>query len=162
MRLLALSLFSIALTACAADPQPPAEKEPEAKTEYGAVLSTDITPLPASDLLATYSTEELTDTVATAVSGTVAEVCQAKGCWMTLPTGGGESMMVKFKDYGFFVPMDLGGKEVIMDGIAYYEVVPVDELRHLAEDGGQSAEAVAAITEPRRELRFLADGVRVK
>ena len=35
----------------------------------------------------------------------------------------------------------------------------VDELRHYAEDKGAPAEEIAAITEPKRELRMTADGV---
>jgi hypothetical protein len=100
-----------------------------------------------------------TDSVAVTVRGTVAEVCQSKGCWMSITNGEGEDMMVRFKDYGFFMPKDISGREVIMNGKAYYQLTPVDELRHYAEDAGKSAEEIAAITEPKRELSFLADGV---
>lgn len=91
------------------------------------------------------------------VSGEVTSVCQAKGCWMTI--AGKEDMMVKFKDYGFFMPKDIDGREVVMHGQAYYQVTPLDELRHYAEDAGKTAEEIAAITEPKKELRFLASGV---
>jgi hypothetical protein len=92
------------------------------------------------------------------VRGTVTSVCQAKGCWMTIAEGDKE-MFVKFKDYGFFMPKDIDGREVIMEGTAYREVVSVDELRHLAEDAGKSKEEIAKITEPKEELQFLAHGV---
>ena len=117
--------------------------------------------LPATELLATYTPEQLADTVQTTLRGTVNEVCQAKGCWMTLAAGGDEPMMVKFKDYGFFVPKDIGDREVILHGLAYYQVTSVDELQHYAEDAGQSPEEIARITDPKRELRFLADGVQL-
>ncbi len=100
-----------------------------------------------------------TDSVAVAVRGTVAEVCQNKGCWMSITNGEGEEMMVRFKDYGFFMPKDIAGREVIMNGKAYYQLTPVDELRHYAEDAGKSQKEIDAITEPKRELSFLADGV---
>jgi hypothetical protein len=67
------------------------------------------------------------------VKGTVTEVCQAKGCWMKIDLGDGETMRVKFKDYGFFVPKDAAGKTAIMHGVAKKEEVSVDELKHLAE-----------------------------
>ncbi len=92
------------------------------------------------------------------VRGTVTSVCQAKGCWMTVAEDDKE-MFVKFKDYGFFMPKDIDGREVIMEGTAYREVVSVDELRHLAEDAGKSKEEIAKITEPKEELQFLAHGV---
>ncbi|RME99774.1 MAG: DUF4920 domain-containing protein [Bacteroidetes bacterium] len=101
-----------------------------------------------------------TDSLAVTVRGTVNQVCQAKGCWMTITEEGeSEGMMVRFKDYGFFMPKDISGREVVMHGKAFYRVTPVEELRHYAEDAGKSQEEIAAITEPKRELSFLADGV---
>lgn len=105
------------------------------------------------------------DTVVGQVSGLVTGVCQAKGCWITLAdknTKEGEEFFVKFKDYGFFVPLDMGGKEVTLNGKAYKEITSVDELRHYAEDEGKSEEEIAAITEPMEELKFMADGVLLK
>jgi len=67
--------------------------------------------------------------------------------------------MVKFKDYGFFVPKDIAGQEVIMEGKAYREVTAVDELRHLAQDAGKPQEEIEKITEPKVELKFMASGV---
>lgn len=100
------------------------------------------------------------DTVKTQLKAKVEGVCQLKGCWMNLvDTGVDESIFVKFKDYGFFMPLDLAGSNVIVDGIAYREVTSVDELRHYAEDEGKSAEEIARITEPEEELKFMADGV---
>lgn len=130
------------------------------KAGFGDDFQTDAI-VPAQELLANYDQRALTDTVTTTLSGTVNEVCQKKGCWMTVAVDDGTEMMVKFKDYGFFVPMDIGGREIVMHGQAYYQVTPVDELRHYAEDAGKSAEEVAKITEPRRELRFLAEGVKL-
>lgn len=101
------------------------------------------------------------DSLQTKVQATVSAVCQAKGCWMTLvsTTADKPEMMVKFKDYGFFVPKDIAGRQVIMQGVAYREVTPVDELRHYAEDAGKSAAEIAAITQPKEELKFMASGV---
>jgi len=96
------------------------------------------------------------------VTGTVTGVCQAKGCWMTLDTGNGNCMMVTFKDYGFFVPKDITGKSVVIDGKAEIRTVSVDEQRHLAADAGKSQAEIDKITEPKEELRFVADGVLVK
>ncbi len=102
-----------------------------------------------------------TDSLRTKVVGTVEGVCQAKGCWMNIVSEKPDqpAMFVKFKDYGFFMPKDISGKKVIMDGYAFKEVTPVDELRHYAEDEGKSAEEIALITEPKEELKFMASGV---
>ncbi len=101
------------------------------------------------------------DTVQAKVMGNIDGVCQVKGCWMNIVSDNkdAESMFVKFKDYGFFMPLDATGKKAVMRGKAYREVTSVDELRHYAEDEGQTAEEIAKITEPLEELKFLADGV---
>ena len=102
-----------------------------------------------------------TDSMAVKVSGTVESVCQKKGCWMNIVSEDPEkaSMFVKFKDYGFFMPKDITGQQVIMEGYAFREVTSVDELKHYAEDEGKSKEEIEAITEPMEELKFMASGV---
>jgi hypothetical protein len=131
-----------------------------AGTPYGDPISGEQV-LPSDQLLLAYKETELMDTVTTTLRGTVSEVCQKKGCWMTMDSGESGQMMVRFKDYGFFVPKDISGREVVVHGKAYYQLTPVEDLRHYAEDAGQSPEEVAAITEPKQELHFLAEGVRV-
>lgn len=99
------------------------------------------------------------DSIAVKVVGTVDAVCQMKGCWMNITEANQPEMMVKFKDYGFFVPKDIAGRKVVMQGFAYREVTPVDELRHYAEDAGKSKEEIEKITQPKEELKFMAAGV---
>jgi len=101
------------------------------------------------------------DSLNTVVKGKVEGVCQKKGCWMNIVSDDGESMFVKFKDYGFFMPLDLAGKEVVMNGYAFKEVTSVDELKHYAEDEGKTQEEIDAITEPKAELKFMASGVYI-
>ena len=93
---------------------------------------------------------------------TTGAVCQTKGCWMNLE---GEeeasSIFVQFKDYEFFVPKDMTGSTVAVKGKAYIDVTTVDELKHYAEDEGLSQEEIDAITEPKKELKFMAEGVKI-
>ncbi len=96
------------------------------------------------------------------VTGTVESVCQAKGCWMKVKMDNGETMRVTFKDYGFFVPKDIAGKTVVVEGVAEKKTTPVSELRHYAKDAGKSKAEIAQITDPKNELAFVADGVIVK
>lgn len=91
------------------------------------------------------------------VRGTIEEVCQMKGCWMTLKNETGENVRVTFKDYGFFVPKDISGREVIIEGIAKKEVLEEDVARHYAEDGGKVYEESM-----RNSITFVAHGVLVK
>ena len=101
------------------------------------------------------------DTLVVKVKGKVEAVCQAKGCWMNIVADNpdAENMMVRFKDYGFFVPKTIAGREAIMQGHAYREITSVEELRHLAQDAGKSPEEIEEISEPKVELKFLASGV---
>jgi len=109
-----------------------------------------------------YKSMNVGDSINSKMIAKVDEVCKAKGCWMTLNLDNGEQVMVKFKDYAFFMPKDIEGKEVIINGKAYVKEVSVDEQRHYAEDGGESAEAIAAITKPKKTYSFEADGVLLK
>ena len=103
-----------------------------------------------------------TGSTQTKVSGEVTGVCQMKGCWMTVNVGNNQEMMVRFKDYGFFVPKDITGQTVVIEGEALMDTVSVKDQQHYAEDAGLSEEEVNAITEPKTQLSFVADGVIVK
>ncbi len=96
------------------------------------------------------------------VEGEIVEVCQKKGCWMTVKKDDGSVVRVTFKDYGFFVPKDAAGKWVVMDGIAFYDTLSVATLQHYAEDAGKPAEEIAKITEPEYKMTFEAEGVIIK
>lgn len=126
---------------------------------FGAGVSKQDNPVAFADVVAQLDTQ---DSVNVVLKAKVAEVCQAKGCWMNLVDNQGKTdqqLFVKFKDYAFFMPLDLVGKEVLIEGVAYTEETSVDELRHYAEDAKKSAEEIAAITEPVKEKKFMATGV---
>lgn len=97
--------------------------------------------------------------VKTKVSAKVAEVCAMNGCWMELQTEGGETVRVQFKDYGFFVPRSMAGKEVVVAGQLYKQETSVADLQHFAKDAGKSEEEIAQITEPKVGYKLYADGV---
>lgn len=71
-------------------------------------------------------------------------------------------MRVKFKNYAFFMPKDIVGKTVVIDGFALQETISVADQRHYAEDDGQTKEQIEKITKPKRELSFEAAGVVIK
>lgn len=98
------------------------------------------------------------DTVPVKFESGVNAVCASKGCWMRLDMGEDEAM-VKFKDYGFFMPKDIAGDNVIVEGVAFVEEMSVDEQRHYAEDAGKTKEEVLEITEPKRTLSVVSNGV---
>ncbi len=96
-----------------------------------------------------------------AVKGKVTEVCDKKGCWLTVETDNNEKFFVKMKDYAFFVPTALKGKTVILEGNAETKVISVDEQKHYAEDAKKSQAEIDAITKPQEEIRFMASGIKV-
>jgi len=96
------------------------------------------------------------------ITGEISDVCQKKGCWMDMKSANGDVIKVTFKDYGFFVPLDASGKTAIAQGVAKVEETSVDMLKEYAKDAGKSAEEIAAIKEPVKELVFEASGVIIK
>ena len=138
-----------------------AELQDIAYTSFGKEISASDA-LPAKRMAVHYENMTVGDSIDAKMIAKVDEVCQAKGCWMKLDLPNGEQVMVKFKDYGFFMPKDISGKEVIINGKAFVNEVPVDEQRHYAEDGGATAEEIAKIIEPKKTYSFLADGVLLK
>ena len=97
----------------------------------------------------------------TIIKGTCLSVCQKQGCWLNVKTDDGLEYFVKFKNYGFFVPRDISGKTVVLNGFAYYETMSVEELKRYAEDAGKTQEEIDAIKEPIKRLRFEASGAFV-
>ena len=99
------------------------------------------------------------------VEGTVAEVCQAKGCWLTLQTGDGNNVRVlvarkESGDYAFTVPTNLSGRRVIVHGTLAEETLLEGTQQHLAEDAGRDVDADALA--PKTELQLTAQGVLVE
>ena len=131
-------------------------------SSFGDTIST-LDYLSSNDALSNYNALKLGDTINFKFNANIKEVCSKKGCWMTLPAGNNdETIMVRFKDYGFFMPLDAAGKEVIVAGKAFVKQVSVADLKHYAEDAGKSSEEIANITEPAMEFAFEANGVLLK
>lgn len=114
------------------------------------------------------SVKELETSLATSenyqgkVQGEVIQVCKKKGCFITLKAEGtNEPIVVRFTDYAYFMPQDIVGKTVVLEGKARVKETSVDMLKHTAEDLGKSKEEIAAITEPKKDVVFMADGVVV-
>lgn len=136
--------------------QPPAGKATPGST-YGA--KTDAKGAVAAGELPTLLKGK--DTIAVKVKAKVLEVCSKKGCWMNFKVNDEQSAFVKMKDYAFFVPLDLIGKTVVLDGKAYNKVTSISELKHYAEDAKKPQSEIDAITQPKSEIRFMADGIVV-
>lgn len=100
--------------------------------------------------------------ISTKIQGTILETCAKKGCWIRLKADN-DTLFVRFKDYGFFVPTSgVEGKTAVLQGEATYETLEVDEVRHYAEDAGKSKEEIELITDPEYIFSFTATGVIIE
>ncbi len=105
---------------------------------------------------------ENSDTFSGKVEGEVIQVCKKKGCFLTLKRGADqEPIMVRFTDYAYFVPEDIIGKTVVLEGKAKVKETTVEWQKHYAEDMGKSKEEIAKIDKPRKDISLVADGVLV-
>ena len=96
------------------------------------------------------------------LEGEITATCPKKGCWMNVASGG-DTVFVRFQDYGFFVPTEgVEGKRTIVEGEAFFDTLSVADRQHYAHYAGWSEEDNAAITEPEYKLAFMATGVLIE
>jgi hypothetical protein len=117
--------------------------------------------LTREQMLKKYNTLKPGDTVNVKFKSTIKNVCQKKGCWMTLDMPTGKESFVRFKDYGFFVPLNAGSREAIVNGKAFVSEISVAELKHYAKDEGKSQAEIDKITQPKLTYGFEANGVLI-
>jgi len=95
------------------------------------------------------------------VSGKVVEVCTKKGCFMKIARENGSPVMIRFTDYAYFMPQNIVGKNVVVEGTAKVNETSVAKLQHYAADAGKSKEEIAKINRPKKDIEIMADGVLV-
>ncbi|MBX3234403.1 MAG: DUF4920 domain-containing protein [Labilithrix sp.] len=94
---------------------------------FGGSLAKDVPVVELSTLLreAMKSPDQYRDkTIET--TGKVRANCTKKGCWMEVRPADrvdGDAITVRFKDYGFFVPLDSRGHEVRIQGTIRVEIM---------------------------------------
>lgn len=114
------------------------------------------------EMLKKYKTLKKGDSIAVKFKSTIKEVCKKKGCWMQMDLSESKQSFVRFKDYGFFVPLNADNSEAIINGIAYIDVVSVEELKHYAKDAKKPQAEIDAIKKPEITFAFKATGVLIK
>ena len=96
------------------------------------------------------------------ISGEIIDVCPKKGCWMNVKVDS-DTVFVKFKDYGFFVPKSgIEGKQILLSGKIFRDTISVDRLRHYAEDAKRPEEEIAQIVDPEYKINMIANGVAIQ
>lgn len=128
---------------------------------FGDSISADKA-ISSEDMLVQYDKLRPGDTLNVKFKSNIKNVCQKKGCWMTIELPSGKEAFVKFKDYAFFVPKNAQKVEVIVNGKAFVSIESVEELKHYAKDEGKSQAAIDSIVAPKTNYSFMADGVLIK
>lgn len=136
--------------------------EPEATySTFGAEITKDGA-MDIAEMTQKFKNMNEGDTLAVKFKSTILNVCQKKGCWMQMDLEGDKEALVRFTDYGFFVPLDASEQESIVEGRAFLKIRTVDDLKHEAKDAGRTPEEIEAITEPEVTYYIQADGVLIK
>ncbi len=98
------------------------------------------------------------------IAGTVDQVCEASGCWMTLkdPATGGE-VFVKFvcPIEGRLIPMEARGHNAIVEGNLEVETITEDDARHYAKDAGATDDEIAKIVGPQQQVSIKAPAAKI-
>mgnify|MGYP000906839552 FL=1 len=160
-KLVLIAVISVALISCNKKAEVVVKSESKINFASFGDKITQENAITKDEMLTKYKSLKAGDTLDIKLATKINEICQNKGCWMTLDLGNDENAFVKFKDYGFFVPMNAQKREAIVEGKAFVEETSVEELKHYAEDEGKSANEIAKITEPKTEYKFLAHGVLI-
>jgi hypothetical protein len=124
---------------------------------YGAKVKTE----GAIDIVEIPSKLEATPALNTTVRAKVLDVCPKKGCWIKLAVNDSTTAFVKMKDYGFFVPTAAIGKTIVIDGEVKMLTTSVEDLQHYAKDAKKPQAEIDAITQPKKEIRFTANGITI-
>ncbi len=87
----------------------------------------------------------------------VAQVCRKKGCFF-IAQDENYTARVTFKNYGFFIPTDSQGKEVILVGDFSVETLSEEQAKHYAEDAGNNS---GSISGEQKEYSVVASSIMV-
>lgn len=147
---------TLALTGCQ---QPDAPAHTQGAT-YGETVET-ATALPVETVAAEpdpYTGRTIT------VEGHITEVCQKKGCWLTLDAAGTPVRVMVARtdagDYAFTVPTDVSGSRAVVQGRMTVETLAPETQRHMAEDAGDTTDDEELA--PQQELQIIARGVHIQ
>lgn len=132
--------------------KPTIKADPKA-TQFGAELTLKETPITVDEALAKFKAKQITGPVL--LTAKIDKVCKKKGCWMTIKSKS-DDLRVTFKDYGFFVPQNIVGKTVLVEGIIKEEKLTLEETKHFVKDEGGDP---SKVTEAKTDYQFVASGV---
>lgn len=86
------------------------------------------------------------------VSGTVQDVCPARGCWLDMTDASGEKLRIKVTDGAIVFPVSAIGQPVVAEGvltkIELNHEQAIGYLQHMADEKGQPFDPATVSPEP--------------
>lgn len=124
------------------NPSEPVETREDGSRLYGSVMSeTDVTPLAT---ILSGASEYAGQVVKT--EGEITQVCQRMGCWMEIRAEeGSPGIRVPMAGHSFFLPRDLSGSRVTVEGTVVVAELDEETRAHLAEEGGEALDQDVSI-----------------
>ena len=98
--------------------------------------------------------------ISTTIRGKVVRVTRQQGGWFELDAGNGKVISAHFSVYNIFLPTDLRGKTIIVEGIAQKQFI-ADDQQHFAGDTVSGKKQHNVKTDPKRRLIFEVKGLMV-
>lgn len=164
MRRNRIALFAVALLVAGCSGQPASEEAPAEKAGNGEQAVAEAPQIPEGAVhvgqplegkepvrlaqVKSHPEDYFEKTIL--VEAVAQDVCQSKGCWMTIADGEGDPIWVAWGTgcggkYAF--PKDVGGKRVLVQGSFYEKEISPKDAEHLAEESkGLKAEDIAGRT----------------
>jgi hypothetical protein len=99
--------------------------------------------------------------ISTTITGKVLQVDTPKGGWLQLDAGGGKIIRVHFKDYNVFIPKQLKGRNVMIQGVAQ-KLLIADDMQHFAGENVDRKKQNAVKPDAKQRLTFEAWGLMVE
>lgn len=121
--------------------------------EFGAPVVSAESAMPLDELVGAgeeYLGREIT------LATRIARVCRKKGCFF-IARDGNAVARITFKDYGFFIPTDSAGKEVLLNGTFERRDITEAQAKHYRKDLGEAPGGAAGGS----EYHIVATAVRI-
>jgi hypothetical protein len=139
---LLLAAFAL-LAACRPEAPPESPAAPDNYDVFGETISAE----GAVPVRTVVDAAEQYDGQTVKLEGTVYEVCQMAGCWLSVDAGDGRYVRVAVPrnddgSYVFTVPTDISGRHAVVEGALAAVTLDAETREHLAEDAGHAQDGM--------------------
>jgi hypothetical protein len=96
------------------------------------------------------------------LTGTVAKVCQSKGCWFALQGKSETTVRITSLGYKFFVPKNSSGMLATVEGVFVENITSAEDAQHFEDDRVKgTSEKPKKISQPVKEFKLEATAVQL-